>query len=134
LNYCWFLQAFTPGHAPIKNDEKCVSILDDIKSKGKKHWDIMGISIDLKPSDHNVNSLGILRALNLEFIRAKFIVVKMYGVTTYEVDKLLVEAEEILHRSGYMVYRDPHRAQIEGFIYTHIAGTLTSVFDFPTND
>lgn len=131
VNYCNYIQPFKPGKPPVKNSADCVSILDDIKSKGKKHWDVMGISIDVLPTEINNqhSSIGILRALDMEFIRAKFIIVKLYGSSETYIEESVKETKEILHRNGYMVLEGP-RAN-NGRLSSYVLGTFTSIFDFP---
>jgi lipopolysaccharide biosynthesis glycosyltransferase len=82
----------------------CLSILTSIKqekTKPKKaHWDVVAIAIDVLPSPGRelASSLGTLRSLQLEFMRPKFILVRLGPAHEVPV------AKRFLQRHGYSVY------------------------------
>jgi lipopolysaccharide biosynthesis glycosyltransferase len=107
-----------------ESKEICKSVLQHIKAQGNKHWDVIGITIDYQPSEQRPwsSSLGVLRNLDLVFMRPKFIVVRVgspllhlqltkpssacspRGRRTLFDD--VKEVQRILLRSGYQSYVD----------------------------
>jgi hypothetical protein len=75
---------YVPSYARVADmnsltNNKCVSVLQDIKSRGHKHWDAIGVVIDLQPTPTRPfrSSLGVLRNLDFVFMRPKFVLIKL---------------------------------------------------------
>lgn len=79
----------------------CFSALTSIKLEKTKprkaHWDVMAVGIDVLPSfgRERASSLGALKSLELEFLRPKFIIVRLGRI------REVIEATRFLDRHGY---------------------------------
>lgn len=150
LPFCYYLKPFQPGSPAPVNDAQCHSVLYEIKSQGHKHWDVIGISLDIHgdgiiyDESKKVASLRILRALDLEFMRPKVIIVRLLlsGDTSGRNDSEhedVVETLRILHRNGYMAFEDNvssycvgksgHEKTVKG-VYRCILATRANYFEF----
>jgi hypothetical protein len=109
-----------------ESNEICRSLLQHIKATGNKHWEVIGITIDYQPTAQKPwsSSLGVLRNMDLVFLRPKFVVVKIgspqqaASTASQAMDNcrnprgqrtLLDDAKEarhILQRSGYQAFID----------------------------
>jgi lipopolysaccharide biosynthesis glycosyltransferase len=112
-----------------ESNEICRSLLQHIKATGNKHWEVIGITIDYQPTAQKPwsSSLGVLRNMDLVFLRPKFVVVKigspqlhiqaasagsqaMDSCRNPRGQRTLLddakEARQILQRSGYQAFID----------------------------
>eukprot|EP00596_Hydrurales_sp_CCMP1899_P001380 CAMPEP_0119046694 /NCGR_PEP_ID=MMETSP1177-20130426/48300_1 /TAXON_ID=2985 /ORGANISM="Ochromonas sp, Strain CCMP1899" /LENGTH=105 /DNA_ID=CAMNT_0007020205 /DNA_START=166 /DNA_END=479 /DNA_ORIENTATION=- len=86
----------------VNMNHGCVDFLEEIKEGGKKHWDVIGITIDHQPSllNPNTSSLSILKGLDLVFMRPKFILIRLgprkYSASGDYASELLEDVEGTL--------------------------------------
>lgn len=123
LTYCAYSSPVIPGmnRSFFNNFSNCSSILLEIKEQQKKHWDVMAIAIDeIKNStEFYPSSLSILRALDLEFMRPRFILTRIFSLID------LQESMQILVRNGFI---PSHRCDsITG--YCNIWATRVNIYD-----
>jgi lipopolysaccharide biosynthesis glycosyltransferase len=84
----------------------CLSVLASIKGEEgkpkKAHWDVMAISVDVLPSETRLHSssLGALLSLQLEFMRPKLILARLYARDQVPV------ALRFLQRHGYKAFEE----------------------------
>jgi len=112
------------GSSDANYSPHCTSALEEIKNNGNKHWDVIGITIDYQPTSNfpKMSSLGVLKYLDLNFLRPKFVLIRVgeplepWLPKAQEIDKWkgkkktiwddAREAMKILSRNGYMAYID----------------------------
>ena len=94
--------------SPSTPTSKCVSLLQEMKGMGKKHWDMVAIVIDYQPTVALPwsNSVSVLRQLDLVFMRPK---VKISLALT-----LIITPTPNTHIDTYLYIKK----YIEKYIYT----------------
>ncbi len=109
----------------------CKSILDYIKKKKLGHWAVVGIIIDYK-----LASLEVLRYIDFDFIRPKFIFIRLMKVkhSAGSIDDMANVAIEILVRAGFMVVTETNTNQCMNklqseYDYACLWGTRVNTFE-----
>ena len=109
----------------------CRSILDYIKRKKLGHWAVVGIIIDYK-----LASLEVLRHIDFDFIRPKFIFIRLMKVkhSAGSIDDMANVAIEILVRAGFMVVTETNTDQCRNklqseYDYACLWGTRVNTFE-----
>lgn len=109
----------------------CKSVLDHIKKKKIGHWAVVGIIIDYK-----LASLEMLRYIDFDFIRPKFIFIRLMKVrhSAGSIDDLAHVAIEILVRAGFMVVTETNTDKCKNklqseYDYACVWGTRVNAFE-----
>jgi lipopolysaccharide biosynthesis glycosyltransferase len=107
------------------SDSKCLDILNFLKLHKYKHWDIIGMVIDKK---NVIETLQILNALNMGYLRPKFFLVHIESFSLTDADKAILQIQKFLNRNGYH-----HSYYIENAITSYhgwVWGTRVSILEF----
>jgi hypothetical protein len=111
----------------------CVSLVEDVRARGKKHWDVVGVVIDIGPpgdlffshspggnTEGNAakveipiivggdrsTSLNVLLGLDLVFMRPKFIFVRLTANSVAELERDAKTATKFLTRNGFVAQQE----------------------------